>query len=170
MKVVMENAITSQPESEIDKFRHKIQDWLLQEEWVFGDLTDPEAFWVIRAEQPGVTILHPVQRMDRVEIVGAMNLSDDHRKKFMALDGQKRQDFIQELTLMLLNTELGFAFESNPLQTVVISHRIYFDALTKDEFLIRVSSVLKGMALVRHFVQRKFNEVKPENQFGFKLS
>ncbi|MBI3953178.1 MAG: DUF2299 family protein [Chloroflexi bacterium] len=156
-----------------EQWRDLIQSWLQEEGWSIGipAAPTPDMRWVLTGQDPGgrhVLIAQRIDRSDQILINGGVTVSDEHRQRMAALGQDERDAFIWELHFTLLGTDVEFQLIGDPLERVMIAQRIYYDALTKDAFLQRVSDVRKGVILVIGMVRHQFRETPPRRELGFK--
>ena len=146
----------------------KIRQWLLEEGWQLAPETRPDFRFVIIADDGSgkkLIISQHSQKPDRVVVEGAISVSDDHAKNIAALPPKKRQDFLWDLRFDLLATGVEFSGLGEPLQRISLVRPIFYDALTKDMFMQRVSEVRKALLLVLWKIAWLMQEPPP--QMGF---
>ncbi len=151
--------------------RVTIQGWLQEEGWSTRFETAPEASWAITGVDQGNRHLVVAQRHDRhdqILINGSVNVSQQHRECIGALSEDERTEFMYELMFRLLTLDIEFDIIGQPLERVNIAQRIYYDGLTKDSFLQRVSLIRKGVVLVITSVQRQCAERPHPKELGFR--
>jgi hypothetical protein len=146
----------------------RIRGWLSEEGWQLTAETRPEFRFVVIADDGSgrkLIISQHSRKPDRILIEGAISFADDHAKKFAALSAAKRQDFLWDLRFDLLATDVEFSGLAEPLKRITLAQPIFYDALTKDSFMQRVSEVKKALLLVLWKVSRAMEEPPP--QMGF---
>ena len=82
-----------------------------------------------------------------------------------ALPQKKRQDFLWDLRFDLLMTDVEFSGLSDPLGRIGVGQPIFYDALSKDLFMQRLSEVKKALLLILWKIARLMEEPPP--QIGF---
>lgn len=160
----------------VREIRGKIQAWLMQEGWKIGEQVSPDTQWIILAEdehQRKIAVAQKIGRDDQVIIQGGVNVVDPIRGQFMAISQQQRQEFLNDLGLKLIEINCEFAGLKEPLETIIVTQRIYYDALTKDAFLQRASLVRNGLLVVLWAMARRFGQAPPasppdEHRIGFR--
>ena len=97
-----------------------------------------------------------------------MTFQQEQQEQISRLPSEERNDFLWNMRFSLLNLGVEFSGVAEPPQEVCISQRIYYDGLTKDHFLQRVSQVRNGVLTVLWMVARKLAQPPPERTVGFK--
>lgn len=146
----------------------KISGWLSEEGWKLTPETRPEFRFVVIADDGSgrkLAISQHSQKPDRVTIEGGVAFGDEQAKKFAALSAAKRQDFLWDLRFDLLATDVEFSGLGEPLRRITLAQPIFYDGLTKDAFMQRVSEVKKALLLVLWKISRVMEEPPP--QMGF---
>ena len=151
-----------------DDVQSRIGQWLQEEGWQLAQETRPEFRFIIIADDGAgrkLTISQHSQKLDRVTIQAGVAIPDEQAKKIMALPRKKRQDFLWDLRFELLATDVEFSGLSEPLGRITLGQPIFYDALSKDLFMERLSEVKKALLLVVWKVARLMEEPPP--QMGF---
>ena len=146
----------------------KIWQWLSEEGWQLTSETRPDFRFVVVADDGSgkkLIISQHTQKPDRVAVEGIVSVSDDHAEKIAALPSRRRQEFLWDLRFDLLATDVEFSGLGEPLQRVNLAQPIFYDALTKDTFMQRVSEVKKALLLVLWKIGWLMEEPPP--QIGF---
>ena len=146
----------------------RIGQWLQEEGWQLVQETRPEFRFIIIADDGAgrkLTISQHAQKLDRVIIEAGVAIPDEQAKKIMALPRKKRQDFLWDLRFELLATDVEFSGLSEPLGRITLGQPIFYDALSKDLFMERLSEVKKALVLVVWKIARLMEEPPP--QMGF---
>ena len=154
--------------------RYQVQSWLMEEGWSVAEAEGEDAAWalVCRDLQGRTVIVAQKQnRPDQVIMNARVVPSPIHAQAIAAMERKARLDFSDDLGMSLLGMGVEFGFESENLEGIVIGERIYADALTKDEFLQRVSRVRSSVMFVIAKILRTFGResLGPEEpQIGFR--
>jgi hypothetical protein len=144
--------------------RGRVQNWLLGEGWELAEKEHAEAAWLVEARDPGGRHLVVGQKRgkaDQVILEGAVVLSDPHRLSFDALPPEARQDLLWNLRFALLHLGVEFQGVQEPFRRVTLGQRIYYDGLTKDAFLQRLSQVRNAILATVWTVARRLNLTPP---------
>ncbi len=152
--------------------RTKIMAWLMQEQWQIGQLSTPDAVWVLSAQDMAgrkIVVGQKAQSIDQIIIQAGIQISEPDRQRIASLPPQERTSFLWDLRFSLLQTGTEFSgIDDNP-QLIQLNQRIYFDGLTKDEFLHRVCHVRDAVTLVQWMFARKLLQPPPpQEHIGFK--
>lgn len=142
----------------IDEVRAQVQTWLLGEGWRLTEKNLDGALWLLEAQDSAGRHLAVGQRQgrpDQIVLEGAVGIAPQHRTRFEELDAAARQDLLWDLRFRLLGLGVEFQGVEEPLTRVMVAQRIYFDGLTKDRFLQRVSQVRNGIIAVIWSVARR---------------
>lgn len=145
--------------------RYQVQSWLMEEGWSIAEGDGEDIAWALTCRDlqgRGVAVAQRQNRPDQILINAAVSPSPVHAEEVAALEPLARYHFMDDLGLALLGIGVEFSFEGENLQTIVIGERIYADALTKDEFLQRVSRVRRAVILVIASFRRKFAKLQQE--------
>jgi hypothetical protein len=141
-----------------DAVRGRIQSWLLGEGWELAEKDHAEALWLLEARDGGGRHLIVGQKRgkaDQVILEGAVVLSEPHQQSFEALAPEARQELLWDLRFTLLGLGVEFQGVQEPFRRITLGQRIYFDGLTKDGFLQRVTLVRNAiLATIWTFARR----------------
>ena len=154
----------NEKEQSTEATRDDVQRWLMSEGWQISEQPHPHAEWLIRAEDAAkrrILVGLNKARPDRIHLEARVNLADEHRRMFENLPGEKRREILWDLRFRLLAMNLDFAGVAEPMQTVLLTQRIYLDGLTKDDFLQRFSIVRNAVITVTWSVIRNLEGVRP---------
>lgn len=147
-----------EPEENAEAVRGRIQSWLLAEGWELAEKDHAEAVWLLEARDAGGRHLIVGQKRgktDQLILEGAVVLSETHQTSFEALDGEARQELLWDLRFLLLGLGVEFQGVQDPFRRVTVGQRIYFDGLTRDGFLQRVTQVRNAiLATIWTFARR----------------
>ena len=132
----------------------KIQTWLDEENISIRDIEDEYSDFHIVAKISPVHDIDLVIRKDRIDsiiVVQNMNLSDEDKRTFAHLAKAKKLEFVRDLKLSLLHLGIDYAIQpdSERLEYVQMSRKIYFDGLTKDRFFDTIFHVQRAMEIMR---------------------
>ncbi|MFA5300859.1 MAG: DUF2299 family protein [Lutibacter sp.] len=151
----------------------KIKKWLVDEDWNITEIQAEDIRWGLHCEDQFKRKMNVIQRNnrpDQVLIIGGVILVDSMKRKMERMDIKKQQEFRWLINIELLKTNLEFQMVGTPLEKIDLSQRLYYDALTKDEFIQRVSCLRRGIILILALLQRQFNEIPEETKLGFQLN
>ena len=149
----------------------QIQTWLMEEGWRIRAENVPDAEWFLSGESEArvrIGIGQKRGRQDQIIIQGSVTFQQEQQEQIARLPSEQRNDFLWDMRLSLLNLGIEFSGIAEPPQEVRISQRIYYDGLTKDRFLQRVSQVRNGVLTVLWMVARRLAQPPPERTVGFR--
>ena len=159
---------SSTGDTALDDVEKRVRQWLLEEGWQLDAESRPDYKFAIVADDGSgrkLIVSQQSQKADRITIEASVSLSDDHVKKMEKLQQKKRRDFLWDLRFELLQTDVEFTGVGESLQRVVVGQPIFYDALSKDVFMQRVSEVKKALLLVLWKVAQLMEE--SPSQMGF---
>jgi len=122
----------------------RIQTWLLSAGWQIGEAHADNAMWVVGAINPmghPIAIVQAQQPSDMLVIQAQAEFDESIRQKFAEFSAEQREAHLMEIKLGLLQMGVGFNGLADPLERVSITHNVYDDGLTKDNFFRRVEQV-----------------------------
>jgi hypothetical protein len=154
----------NEKEQSIEATRDYVQRWLMSEGWQISEQSHPDAEWLIRAEDAAkrrILVGLNKAKPDRIHLEARVNLADEHRSMFENLPGEERREILWDLRFRLLAMNVDFAGVAEPMQTVLLTQRIYLDGLTKDSFLQRFAIVRNAVITVIWSVTRNLEGVRP---------
>jgi len=144
--------------------RDQVQKWLMSEGWQISEQPHPDFEWLMRAEdaaQRKIVIGQNKARPDMIHLEASVNLADADRKMFENLPDEKRKEILWELRFRLLSMNVDFVGVTEPMQTILLTQRIYLDGLTKDAFLQRFSVVRNAVITVIWSIIQNLEGVEP---------
>lgn len=154
-----------------EDLRAQIQTWLMEEGWRIRTENVSDAEWFISGESEARVHIGVGQRRgssDQIIVQGSVTFDQAHQGQIAQLPSEERSDFLWDMRFSLLNMGVEFSGVTDVPQEVRISQRIYYDGLTKDRFLQRVSQVRNGVLTVLWMVAKKLAQPPPERAVGFK--
>jgi hypothetical protein len=138
-------------EKEGEAIRDRIQNWLMGEGWEIADQPHPDFTWLIRAQDAGgrrILLGQSKMRPDRIHLEARVDIAGEHRRKFDSLPEGKRRENLWKLRFRLLMMGVDFMGVAEPMQSVVLTQRIYVDDLNKDSFIQRFLVVRNAVIAV----------------------
>ena len=154
----------SEKEQNTEATRDKVQNWLMSEGWKISEQTHPDLAWLIRAEdatERRILVGQSKAREDQIHLDARVNISDEHRKKFESLPEDRRREILWKLRFRLLLMNVEFTGVAEPMQTGVLTQRIYLDGLTKDAFIQRFLIVRNAVIAVIWSIIQDLEGVEP---------
>ncbi|MCK4388023.1 MAG: DUF2299 family protein [Dehalococcoidia bacterium] len=154
-----------------NEIRAQIQTWLMEEGWRIRPESVPDAEWFISGESEAGVRIGVGQRRgsaDQIIAQGSVTTNQTHQQQIAQLSTEERNDFLWDMRFRLLNMGVEFSGITDTPQEIRISQRIYYDGLTKDHFLQRVSQVRNGVLAVIWMVARRLAQPPPERTVGFR--
>jgi hypothetical protein len=146
------------------EMEQKIRNWLLEEGFKITLLSDEHACFNIVAEDTDgrkVNVAQPIKKKDKITIATGAILSKELQQKVITLEAEERNRLLWTLRLGLLNRGVGFSGIEVPLESVEVSTIIYYDGLTKDNFMQRLFEVRKSLLFIFWMVERMLGEPEP---------
>lgn len=156
----LEPGLTNEAEDRLAEVRAQVQTWLLGEGWRLTEKDHGDALWLIEARDAAgrhIVVGQKKGKADQVLLEGAVGIAPQHRTQLEAMAAAARQELLWDLRFTLLGLGVEFQGVEDPLERVMVGQRIYFDGLTKDRFLQRVSQVRNGIIAVIWSVARRLN-------------
>ena len=151
--------------------KEQIQTWLMEEGWRIRTENVPDTEWFLSGESEAKVRIGIGQRrgrLDQIIIQGSVTFQQEQQEQIARLLEEERNDFLWNMRFNLLNLGVEFSGVAESPQEIRISQRIYYDGLTKDHFLQRVSQVRNGVLTVLWMVARKLAQPPPERTLGFR--
>ena len=158
--MVQHSHSTGNPQSQQNQ--KKIHSWLMGEGWQIGEEHAPdEATWVLTASDKGgrkLIIAQPRDKSDLVVIQAGVTTDDNLRRHLGEMDIHERNGFYFDLQYALLQMGVEYAGAGDPFRLVVVTQKMYSDALMRDAFIQRVMLVRNAQVMVLLKVQSLMNE------------
>jgi len=162
------------------KLRQRITEYLTSEGWRVGGAKYPQGTqWLIEANdglgRPVIIYQEstPLKVIERILVVTALTLSDEHQEKYTDLSLEDKRDLIYDLRQHIILLGIGYAGLIDPLTKMFFEDIIYLDELSKGEFLKSVRKVRNAGILAATIIARRFNEPPPPEPprptLGFQL-
>lgn len=130
--------------------RNRIKEWLTDEGLYETEVKDDNAHFNFAARHQNITfhVFQPLSRKDSVLLVCSLNLNMEQKERLTKIERQ-------ELYQKLLATDNLFEFlpNINNLENIRIQDFIFYDGLTKNEFMKTVFKLLKTVQVVNSFIQ-----------------
>lgn len=144
--------------------REKVQNWLMGEGWQISEQTHPDMAWLITAQDAGgrrIIVGRNKARQDHLHLEAVVDLSNDYRKMFEDLPKDKRREILWKLRFQLLSMNVDFMGIADPMETVLLTQRLYLDGLTKDAFIQRFLMVRNAVIAVIWSIIQHLEDVEP---------
>jgi len=161
---------------EAEDWKTRIQGWLMEEGWKVGTASSPDALWVLTGEDSlrrHIAVAQRQNRPDQIVINGAVDVSEPHKGNWLAMEQDAKRIFALDLQIALMNIDVEFQATGKVPETpdrFIFAQRIYYDGLTKDAFLQRVSWVRRAVTLFIVLINKQFQPTAPQKQpMGFKI-
>ena len=100
-------------------------------------------------------------REDQIHLEARVTIADENRKMFESLPEEKRRENLWNLRFRLLSMNVDFAGVADPMQTVVLTQRMYTDGLTKDAFIQRFLTLRNAEIAVIWSIIQDLEGVEP---------
>jgi hypothetical protein len=154
----------SEKEQTPDGTRDKIQNWLMADGWKIAEQSHRDLAWLTRAEDAGGRIILVGQyrlRQDQIYLEAVVNITEEHRRKFESLPGNRRKEILWNLRFRLLLMNVEFSGVAEPMQNVMLTQRVYLDGLTRDGFIQRFLMVRNAVITVIWSIMQDLEGVEP---------
>lgn len=151
----------------MESTRDKIQNWLMNEGWQIAEQPHPDLAWLIRAEDGGgrrILVGQGKVREDQIHLEARVVIAEENRKMFESLPEETRRQNLWNLRFRLLSMNVDFAGVADPMQTVVLTQRMYTDGLTKDAFVQRFLTVRNAEIAVIWSIIQDLEGVEPPTE------
>ena len=166
-EAIMDNAESTSNDLST-KLRQRITEYLTSEGWRVGGAKYPKGTqWLVEANDDKGRPIAIYQEstalkvVERITIVTALTLSDEHQEKYADLSLEEKRDLIYDLRQHLVLLGIGYAGLADPLTKMLFEDIIYMDELSKGGFLRSVRRVRSAGILAATIISRRFNEPPP---------
>lgn len=134
----------------ISQVRDNIRKWLTDEGLYETDVKDDNAYFNFAARHQKIVFhaFQPVSKKDAVVLGCSLNLNTEQKRRLTKIEKS-------ELYQKLLSTDDLFEFHPNidNLENIRIQNIIFYDGLTKNEFMKAVFRLLKTVQMVNSYIQ-----------------
>ncbi len=143
-----------------EEAKDKISAWLREEGSVFELKKDTKRqFHIVFTDIAGrsYNVYQPPKKHDKVVISGKVVLSERHRKGLQSLPQRIRARWLVDLRQALLYGGLNFGFfpSFSSIDTIIVRKPLWYDGITKNEFMQSVRQVNAGVALTLLRLRRR---------------
>lgn len=144
--------------------RVKLEQWLTEEGYTVKVLDGKTTYFTLGVEHPTLhmllTIGQSLAHRDRITILGTLKISEEHKKKLLEMSEGQRNSFLWDLKFTLVSNNIPFEMPhtghvSNQSaravllpEQIIVSQAIWYDGLTKDNFMRQLNQAIKGIILV----------------------
>jgi hypothetical protein len=152
--------------SDCEKVKSNIQKWLLEDGYKIESQPNQDTlFRFVATDRTGIKtiIVQPKLMLDQIVIGAGIQFDNAQQSALQTLENKNRLDFLWDLRFGLLNLDVGFNGVAMPLKGIEITKTIYYDGLTKDALLQRVSNIKRAVIFTMWTFDRKFGEAKPKS-------
>lgn len=158
------------------RYKTRINGWLLEEGWRVVTQNSPYASWVLTvqdSQKHNITFTQKHNRPDQIIINVAVDVSESNKYSWYAMEQDARRMFALDLQIALMSVDVEFqAMGPSPEapEQFIFTQRIYYDGLTKDTFLQRLSWVRRAVSLFSILLNKQFQPTAPQLQpIGFTI-
>lgn len=134
----------------ISEVKGKIRRWLNDEEFYDTEARDENAYFnfVARHQNIAFNVFQPLSKKDSILLVCSLNLNAEQKERLTKIEKL-------ELYQKLLSTDSLFEFHPNinNLENIRIQNFIFYDGLTKNEFMKTIFRLLKTVQIVNSYIQ-----------------
>jgi hypothetical protein len=131
---------------EMIKVREKVQVWLLEEGYKLQSVHNDRLFFnfdVVSHNGQHLNILQPIEKADQI-MIATRGVFAERLEAISKLTKNEENELIWKLRFGLLNFGVGFLVEP-PLNSVNLQRAVYYDGLSKDLFMCRLSEVERAL-------------------------
>jgi hypothetical protein len=143
-----------------------VSKWLREEGFPFKELKDPDANFNFSVKVAGfaIDVIQNLRR-DAILVRSTLVFNDKQKAQLKSMEEKRRQEFLWDLRMYLLNNNEIGTFTINPelkrMEIMVQSRGIFLDALTKDRFIQAIIVVHKAITMVIWMVKWYSGQSKP---------
>ena len=134
----------------ISEVKDRVRKWLADEELYESEAKDYNAHFNFVARHQNIVfhVFQPLSKKDSVLFVCSLNLDAEQKERITKIEKS-------ELYQKLLSTDSLFEFRPNisNLENIRIQDFIFYDGLTKNEFMKVIFRLLKTAQLVNSYIQ-----------------
>ena len=144
--------------------RERTEAWLIEEGYSVSDGNRPNCVFSLLAKASSglnVMVMQGNNRKDSI-LIGSLVLTQPNREQFNHLSPQQQQEFLWGLRYALSSFPISWEFfpqtaamDALP-EEIVVSETLYFDALTKSNFMRDIQRVLSATIVVLLKIQQRF--------------
>lgn len=133
----------------VESAKTRVRQWLQEEGWTVEEQRVPDAQWLFVARSHRAIILVGQMPEAKDQIIIRLELRFANADRFALLPLEKRRIIIHEIGTFLLLTGIDWhGLTVEPTEIMLVNY-IYYDGLTKDNFVRRVGTVVSASILVR---------------------
>jgi len=134
----------------ISEIKNRVRKWLTDEEVYNSEAKDDNAHFNFAAKYQNITfhVFQPLNKEDAILFVCSLDLNREQKERITRIEKS-------ELYQKLLSTDSLFELHPNinNLENIRIQDFIYYDGLTKNEFMKTIFKLLKTVQMVNSFIQ-----------------
>lgn len=134
----------------ISEVRDRIKKWLNDEGLYDTESKDENAHFNFVARHRNIVfhVLQPLSRKDSILFICSLNLNPEQKERLTKIE---KSEILQKL----LSTDNLFEFHPNinNLENIRIQDFLFYDGLTKNEFMKTIFRLLKTVEIVNLFIQ-----------------
>lgn len=134
----------------ISEVKDKIRKWLTDEGLYDTEAKDENAYFNFAGRHQNIIfhVFQPLSKKDSVLFICSLNLNAEQKGRLTKIEKL-------ELHQKLLSTDDLFEFHPNinNLESIRIQNFIFYDGLTKNEFMRTIFRLLKTVNIVNSFIQ-----------------
>ena len=145
----------------ISEIRNRVKDWLIAEGLYETEAKNDDAHFNFVARHQDIVfhVFQPHSKRDSVLLVCSLELNAEQKERITKIEKL-------ELYQKLLSMDSLFEFRPNisNLENIRIQDFIFYDGLTKNEFMKTIFRVLKAVQVVNSYIQpNKQSDVAPNS-------
>jgi hypothetical protein len=153
--------------AESKSLKDKVRDWLLEDDYTLEERTAKGASWLFDArafDGRGVAVSQRAGKPDEVYIKLTVVFGEDVQAGLAGMSAGDRDSFYGEVQFYLLSQHVEFAPQGTTIWSgIIISERIFEDALTKDRLMRMIDSVRRGAAGVGWLLRDALPDLVPKS-------
>jgi len=134
----------------ISEIKNKLKKWLNDEGLYESEAKDDNAHFNFVAKHQNVIfhVFQPLSKKDSVLIVCSLNLSAEQKERITKIE---KLELYQKL--LVTNSLFEFYPDINNLENIRIQDFIFYDGLTKNEFMKTIFRILKTVQIVNSYIE-----------------
>ncbi len=150
---------------EQEKVKANVKKWLLEEGFKVQPIIDDKSvFRFTSADSGGMKfqVLQPIEKADEVVFVAGITVTKEQQQILQNKDNKEQSMILWKIRLGLLDAGVGFSRLSMPLDSFDVHTEIYYDGLTKNEFMKSLNKIKRALFFAFWTVDQELGEAEPQ--------
>ena len=165
IKLVKEDTFMRYAQSTADnqsqQNKENIHQWLLNEGWQVGEEQSNEASWILKATDirgKRIIVGQSNKRVDMIIIEAGVITDINIQNQLSSIEEYKRRKFYFNLQEVLLKMGVEYEGVGDPFRQIMVTQRIYQEALIRDTFIQRVLLVRNAQVAILLKINELMNQ------------